>query len=219
MPQGHWASSVPVHASGREFNMGTATNQDGSLDIDVSTDILILLLYAPGKTSKTNEPVKGITRLQKLLFLLQESDMAPADLVKDASQYLFAPYKMGPYTSQLQQDLDELQAAGIVRTRRLEYRFPDDRDDEEIRGLDSDEMEYESKRKRVVSYEYSLTELGIKIGEDYWDDALSPAQRTGLREFKESFNSITLRQLLVYVYEKHPKYAAKSEIKAQLGLA
>ena len=41
--------------------------------IESFTDLLIALLYAPGRTGAANEPIEGRTRIQKLLFLLQQA--------------------------------------------------------------------------------------------------------------------------------------------------
>ena len=39
-------------------------------------DILLLLLYSPGKTGNPNEPIVGRTRLIKMLFLFKKEALA-----------------------------------------------------------------------------------------------------------------------------------------------
>ena len=39
-------------------------------------DILLLLLYSPGKTGKFNEPIVGKTRLIKMLFLFKKEALS-----------------------------------------------------------------------------------------------------------------------------------------------
>ncbi len=169
-------------------------------------DLLLVLLYAPGKSRRTGEPVEGITRLQKLIFLLLQG-RGPGAAVEHAQGLGYRPYKMGPYSSELGVMLDELELAGIVHTERLRYLLPDDRDETE-----SDPRVIESKR-------FSLTsDFGATVAKDVWD-SLDEEFRDQLTEFKSFFNSLTLRQLLVYTYEEFPQFARESTIKTQLGLA
>ena len=182
--------------------------------VESSMDLLIALLYAPGKRETEAEPIEGITRLQKLLFLLQQ-DVGPKQLVKEA--YDFKPYKMGPYSDQLRNDLEELVSAGIVVTDRLQYLLSDDAD--VSRSEDAEVDSPSRKTKRVESLKYSLSDdLGRAIGKDLWE-SLSPEDREALTEFKGLFNLLSLRQLLIFTYEKFPAYTEASTIKSQLGLA
>ena len=192
--------------------MSTAGSCQQPLATENTMDLLILLLYAAGKSGQTNEPVEGVTRVQKLFFLLQQKEYAPDELAEVARKYEFEPYKMGPFTGQLQTELDELQSAGIVRMERLKYWLRDDSDPQDGAA------EAGSLQRRVESCRFSLTvDWGEQIAKDLWA-GLTPGQRQGLSKFKSFFNSLSLRQLLIFVYEKFPKYAVKSTIKDQLGL-
>jgi hypothetical protein len=185
------------------------------LGVENSTDILIVLLYAPGKSGKPNEPVDGITRLQKLMFLLQQGE-GPKQLVSDAMAYGYKPYKMGPYAPELQRDLNDLQSAGIVHTQRLDYWLPDDGDAPSGAGSDA---ESSGREKRVESLRFSLTdEFGMQVGGDLWK-TLSAKQQDAMSQFKKFFNALTLRQLLIFTYERFPDFTTESTIKSQLGLA
>lgn len=189
--------------------------QSQPLRVENAMDLLLTLLYAPGKSGTDAEPIEGITRLQKLLFLLQQ-DLGPKQLVKEAEAYRYKAYKMGPYSEQLRSDLEELESAGIVVTERLNYWLPDDGDGVPEKGADFDTPMRETKR--VESYRFSLSpDLGQKIGKDLWG-SLAPKEREGLAAFKAFFNSLSLRQLLIFTYEKYPKFTEASTIKKQLGL-
>jgi len=99
----------------------------------------------------------------------------------------------------------------------MEYWLSDDGDErpDEIADFDSPTR----KTKRVESYRYSLSgDLGLKIGKELWED-LSRQERDELAKFKQFFNSLSLRQLLIFTYEKFPAYSEASTIKAQLGLS
>jgi uncharacterized protein YwgA len=191
-------------------------NPTGGLPLENGTDLLILLLFTPGHTGKEGEPIEGITRLQKLMFLLRQG-LGPGKMVDLAKMYGYKPYKMGPYSDELARDLEELIAAGIIRGDRLEYWIRDDSD--EMLDADPDVDMPARKKKKVESIRYSLTqELGIQIGSDLWK-TLDSAERRELKKFKTFFNALSLRQLLIFAYERFPEFTTESVIKSQLGLS
>lgn len=176
--------------------------------VENSLDLLLVLLFAPSHKRKGCEPIEGITRLQKLIFLLSQGK-GPDSLVKIAMEYDYKADKMGPYADSLREDLDVLISFGLVGTERLRYMISDD--------VDDPYYEQEEKRKRVESQKYFLTENGKEAGAELWGN-LSSKDRDALKEFKAFFCSLTLRQLLIFVYDQFPEFAVKSVIKKQLGL-
>lgn len=184
------------------------------LSVENSLDLLLVLLYAPGRSGKAGEPIEGITRLQKLMFLLQQG-LGPKKLETKAKQeFKFEPYKMGPYAESLQGDIDELLSVGLVRTERLRYLMTDDGD----AGERYAEREGEGERSKVVeSLRYELTSRGMDAGGELWG-SMDEKTREELSKFKNFFGGLSLRQLLILVYEKYPKMAGKSEIREQLNL-
>jgi hypothetical protein len=185
--------------------------QNEALPIENSLDLLLVLLYAPGATKERGEPISGITRLQKLVFLLKQGE-GPAAIVDAAKTFLYEAYKMGPFSKQLYDDLDVLTSLGLVRTTKLEYLITDDSDPDEI----SDSVAGGGRRV-VESTRYSLTEKGMQVGRDLFA-SLKRRERDALSEFKRFFNSIPLRQLLIFVYQRFPDFTTESEIREQLGL-
>jgi uncharacterized protein YwgA len=185
-----------------------------SLPIENSLDLLLVLLYAPGARGERAKPIEGITRLQKLMFLLQQGE-GPGDLVETAKKELqFRAYKMGPYDEGIREDLDNLVSLGLVQTKRLRYLITDDADQSEA-GVGPEEIS-ESARK-VESSSYELTDIGVDVAKQLWDGMTKQATQE-LAKFKEFFGSLSLRQLLIFVYEKYPAMTEKSEIRGQLGL-
>jgi len=128
------------------------------------------------------------------------------------------PRKRRPasYSEQLRSDLEELESAGIVVTKRLDYWLPDDGDGVPEKGADFDTPTRETKR--VESYRFSLSpDLDQKIGKELWGN-LAPKDREELVAFKAFFNSLSLSQLLIFTYEKYPEFTEASTIKKQLDL-
>jgi len=183
------------------------------LAVEDSMDLLVVLLYAPGKSGLA-EPVDGITRLQKLMFLLQQG-VGPSQLVEEAKPYTYTPYKMGPYSTQLLSDLEELKCDGIVTTERLDYWIPDDGDSNVADAFDVEESSLSGKHVQSSRF-YLSNEWGIQVGADLWA-SLSKRNQRELQEFKTFFNALPLRQLLIFTYDRFPSYTVKSEIKDDLG--
>lgn len=190
--------------------MADTMHNPGPLKVENSLDLLMVLLYAPGGTGKVAEPVAGITRLQKLVFLLKQGE-GPEAIVESASEFVYKPFKMGPFSQELYRDLDVLKSLGLLRTRKLEYLITDDDDD-------ADADDESGPQERVVeSTLFELSERGVRAGRDLFD-GLKRRDREGLVEFKTFFNAIPLRQLLIFVYQKYPKYTTESTIRGKLGL-
>jgi hypothetical protein len=190
--------------------MSDVTYASEPLRLENSLDLLIALLYAPGSSAKAGEPISGITRLQKLVFLLQQGE-GPQAIVDAAKGIIYKPYRMGPFSTDVYRDLDVLQSLGMLQTEKLEYLITDD-DDPQPEGTGS-----EASERVVESTQFGLTELGLRAGRDLFE-ALRRGDREGLVQFKRFFNSISLRQLLIFVYQKYPRFTTESQIRGKLGI-
>jgi len=83
-------------------------------------DVLLLLLYARGKTGQPNENIFGRTRLQKEMFLVQRK---LRELYQIKGLYPFRPYFHGPFSREVYNDFDWLELEG--KTRKEIGRLPD----------------------------------------------------------------------------------------------
>src|SRR4051812_34877251 len=73
-------------------------------------DLVVLLLGAPGPSGEPGR-IEGITRLEKLVFLI-EKERKPAWLTEQAD---FISHNFGPFSSKIYTAVDTLSAAGLVR--------------------------------------------------------------------------------------------------------
>lgn len=183
------------------------------MDIKNRSQIILALLYAPGFPASS---VEGITRLQKLIFLISKE----TDLLKGKEdQAAFRPYKMGPFSEQIYDEVDFLKSLGLIEegktaeadvTSKVEgdLFFDDQMLDKYQKGESS------SDEKTAV---YALSDKGKKIAKQIFD-SLSEADRAYIKSLKIKFGNLSLRQLLRYVYKKYPEYTTQSEIKEYLNL-
>lgn len=196
-------------------------------------ELLVLLLYAPGPKRMENEPIVGVTRLQKLLYLLKREH----GIDKLSGNYFsFESYKFGPYSSQLYDDiaflenLDFIESGGKQLSNKLNFRdeqvslpplispgehFASRADIEEARAghdyLIGEEIHEEDSQERV----FRLTSKGMEAARIILQQ-VAPNQRniliSNLEEIKRRFGGLTLTQLLRYVYNEYPESATESEI-------
>ncbi|MFO7835731.1 MAG: hypothetical protein R6V83_03680 [Candidatus Thorarchaeota archaeon] len=175
-------------------------------------DVLLMLLYAP-EHGEESTPVKGITRLDKLVFLLSRFDEFEG-LFKD--DYDFVPYNFGPFATELLDDLEALKSQKVISaTKEKSTRASETRDaeaiDEETGELDDSDVTWD-----MYDYEvYRLTEAGQDIAKRIYS-AATKEQREIVRRIKERFNQKSLTGLLRYVYKTYPYYAKESNIRPKI---
>ncbi len=177
-------------------------------------DLILLLLFAPGRTGQTAEPLLGMTRITKLLFLACQ-ELGIDQLVRNP--YRFVPYKLGPFAPQLYDDLDLLIHTGLIRAEELKPAAPPfiQAELETVRQL----LILNSgigKTERLDSAQLliSLTPKGKKFARLLFEKAQRKQKNLGpgLKIIKAQFGSLPLSSLLRYVYLRYPEYTTRSEI-------
>lgn len=186
----------------------------------ISSRNLLLLLVGLGSDSTG---LGGITRLQKLLFLLEEEE----DLRPTAAGYEFEPYKAGPYSPKLYDDLEFLENLGLLKGEVTSEAS--DAEAEEVDHLSFDHLmgrdgeastegdvdgaaaadTYEERRFRLTDQGHQQIEQLLQSG-----DLLPVA--TKIRRIKSKYGKYSLNDLLYYVYTRYPAMTTESEIRDQV---
>jgi uncharacterized protein len=170
--------------------------------IESGVDVLLALLYAPGLRGKPGEPVRGITRLQKLLFLLWKEGSFYKAI---PNLYGFEAYDFGPCMDDLYDDIDFAQDIGLIEIEEVptgnEYEDADEESFLEAFGV--------RFPRRKTRRDYSLTPSGLEAGGEIYN-ALQKDERERLVQVKKRFNNMPFFDLLRYVYQKYPNFAKKS---------
>ncbi len=176
------------------------------------SDLLLALLYSPGRSGKSAEPIAGITRMTKLIYLLREEGHLD-------DTFKFVPYKMGPFSSEIYSEIDFLQNFPTPSKSLLlvekdspaeqinpeQFKFLNDMAGEDEGGLESDD----------VNAIYKLSSIGIKVAEQIWKTLPTDAREL-ISKVKTTYGSLPLRKLLRYVYDNHPDMTINSEILDQV---
>lgn len=175
------------------------------------TDLILVLLYSKGQSGKTNEPIVGITRLMKLLFLLNKE--------QDFTQFNFEPYKMGPYSSDVYPELDFLQNFPSPEQPFVVSKNVNENQTaitpENLRIIEEMSEQDDAVTADEINKPFALSDLGAKVAAELWN-GLSNDNRNKIERIKSQFGSLTLKDLLRYVYKTYPDMTVNSEIKDQL---
>ncbi len=182
-------------------------------------DILLLLLYSPGVTKQVNEPVKGRTRILKMLFIFKEEALKyfkkNTDIAEDKF-YEYFPWKFGPFSSQVYDDITFFLLRGFITSQDSEGDILPEAISEERYGQfisGGHPSEAQNMYQEFVEEKFLLTEKGEKFTRDKLYSALSQSQKTLLINFKKKMNTASLKAILNYVYEMYPDMTKKSQLR------
>lgn len=168
-------------------------------------DAIILLLGAPGATERDRGRVEGITRLEKLLFLLEMETDAATWLKEKAD---FSADNFGPFSAKAYQEIETLTSYGLITdSATLSESAEDSWESEHIIG--------ETQAEPYATRNFALT----KKGERYYRKLLEllPAEAEPVvSELKRRFGSIPLRRLIRYVYQRYPDFTVNSIIRDEI---
>lgn len=145
------------------------------------SDMLLLLLYAEGQSKQKCEAIKGKTRLQKEVFLTQKK-------LRDVgifTYYSFRPYKLGPYSKELYDDIELMSYEEVIEVRKIDL---------EDKGIYA-EFRITEKGKKEIEKKMS----GEKL-----DKAFEVAT-----EIKKSYNSLDVVKLVRLTHELYPEYVGQ----------
>jgi hypothetical protein len=186
-----------------------STSQD-ILEID---DAIVLLLGASTRNPRlTPGHLEGITRLEKLIFLLERETAAQSWLSEDAD---FRPYNFGPFSSKVYQAVDMLAAAQIIDDSGANAKTQEDswERDNVIDAIGPESDPYVTDP--YVTRDFKLTDRGWR----YYTVLLEQLPNGAideLEDFKTRFAALSLRQLVRYVYQRYEDFTTRCVIRDEI---
>ena len=187
------------HESSKRFPKGAETNNE-PIETD---DVVVLLLGAPDK-SDCSGYLEGITRVEKLIFLLGRETPLRDWLTEQPD---FCSHKFGPFSSKVYQAVDTLGTAGLVRNSAKKSITQEDRwESIHVIGEDVDPHTIRT---------FELTDRGKRYYEALLNE-LPPNAEKILSQFKSRFGSIPLRQLVRYIYMCYPQFTDEPDIRNEV---
>jgi hypothetical protein len=187
---------------------------------------LVLLLVGANPEGKAGDEVGGITRLQKLLYLLERE----GHIVPTKDGFDFTPYKAGPYSAKLYDDLEFLENLGLIESEVVAEATEAEAAEVEAEAaevdlLNCDELLGNGIETSTSSFgglvaadayeehKYRLTGEGLKRMEELLSKGEYQPVVDGIRKIKSKYGHFSLSDLLHYVYTKYPEMTTESEIK------
>lgn len=175
-----------------------------SIEIE-QADLILLLLAAETADPDDRFKCDGITRLEKLLFLVdKETDLA--DEISES--FDFQPYHYGPYSKEVYDAVEFLESMKLLQETSVDAVSGLDIE-EELDTLDLDDMNEEGP---YVLRRLELTDDGKAVAQ-VLSKRISPKGKESLKEIKDRYGTMPLRTLLRYVYATYPDFASQSKIR------
>jgi len=178
-------------------------------------DLVLLVLGAPTADPNQTSRINGITRLEKLTFLLDQDSRFREVADMPTEPLHFRAYHYGPYTREIYDAVEMLVSIGLIDEHRHSSRSSLEVA-EEISELDGGDLGILGAQdgpyvERIFELsdrgQYVANVLAKRVG----DDAVAEISLV-----KDKYGGLPLRQLLRYVYAEHPEMTVRSRIKDKL---
>jgi uncharacterized protein YwgA len=158
---------------------------------------MVLLLHATDR--RGHSTVRGITRLQKLLFVIEQ---------KLASESNFYAFNYGPFNEEVNDAVHALQLAGLLQDAQSTASEPPS-----FAEMMATVSERSGPRDQVAEFE--LSERGHEAAEKLCKTSSAYEQLYRyVRSLREEWDT---PDLLERVYETWPKFAEKSHIREEVA--
>lgn len=199
----------PYHALARQCIEAALEREEKELGNAASSrprptmrDLIVLLLHAPG--SRGAEAIHGMTRLQKLLFVIEQK--------LNPGQHFYA-YSYGPFDEAVHDAANALRLAGFLGdTTPLSAALPTF---EEMMRTAADRA---GPREASGPEVFALTMMGHEAAEQLRrSNRAYEALFARIAEIRQEWDRPNLGDLVDRVYAEWPQYAEKSVIKHQVA--
>jgi hypothetical protein len=167
----------------------------------VGSDLVLLLLAAPGSSDAASGRIDGITRLEKLLYLADRESNLPRQVDEPLQ---FVPYNYGPFSKAVYEAVDLLAEMRPPLLREVRAVDGQTIDNETEAGLGTGTTEYVERR-------FILTEEGRLVSNLLAGE--HPEVMDLLTDVKKRYGGMTLNQLVHYVYTRYPEDTVNSVIR------
>lgn len=165
------------------------------------SDLVLMLLATPTKVESARGRVNGITRLEKLLYLV-EKETSVKDSVTE-NQLNFKAYNYGPFSKDVYEAVELLEESGLLEEERVvDGQTIDSMEDANVTGaVEADE--YVERRFKLTEHGHLVANL---LAQHH------PSVSKQLSNIKDRYAARSLSGLIRYVYKTYPESARNSLI-------
>lgn len=196
----------PYHRLAREWIESAVAREEETLGIKAPPDgppmkhLMVLLLHAPGQQGAAS--VRGITRLQKLLFVIEQK------LASDRSG--FYAFNYGPFNEEVNDTAESLRLAGFLSSGSSASAGPPS-----FAEMMETAVERAGPRDEPEAEEYALSDRGHAAAERLRQSSEAYERLyTYVRRVREEWDT---PDLIDRVYEAFPKYTERSLIREKVN--
>lgn len=174
-------------------------------------DIVLLILEANERLLR-RPTLNGITRLEKLLFLLERE----TDFEGIGEFFVFEPHNFGPFSKEVYGAVDFLSACELIEVHDKTYASPYSNSDELKLLSEISESDYSDQPEegpvQVTEKQFALTDNGRKVARIMRDavQRRRPSDVEQLDSIIRKYGTRPLNHLIRYVYRQYPDMTAKS---------
>lgn len=199
----------PYHRFARELIEWEMEQAEQALGLDPTMshlpaikELMVLLLHATNQ--RGDSAVRGMTRLQKLLFVIEQ---------ELAARSQFYAFNYGPFNEEVNDAARALEVAGFIRTS--EPVAPGPPSFQQMMATVTERAGREDEGKVV---EFALNDRGHEVAETLRQSSPSYDQLFKFVEsIRQDWDTGDLNELVDRVYETWPKYAEKSVIRDRVA--
>lgn len=187
-------------------------NKEESIEIQLDPEDIILLLLEANEKLLGKYAVGGVTRLEKLLFLLQRE----TNIEKMDSFYEFTAHNYGPFSKEVYEALDFLEGFELIQVKeRVHSSYYTNVGEILLLQAISEEEVSETttiNSEGVTEKLFLLTESGHKVAKKLRQtiEKRRPKDIEELNGIIRRYGKLPLNQLIRYVYHKYPEMTVKS---------
>jgi hypothetical protein len=175
-------------------------------EIQLDREDIVLLMLESNERVLGKSALNGITRLEKLLYLLERE----TDFEGIGEFFVFEPHNFGPFAKDVYAAVEFLSACELVEVRDKSYISPYSSADEA--KLLSEISENEVRSAQVTEKQFSLTDNGRKVAKII-RDAVHQRRPTDIQQLDSivlKYGTWPLNHLIRYVYRQYPEMTSKS---------
>ncbi len=169
----------------------------------IASDLILLLLHAPTRWRQSQNRINGITRLEKLLFLINKECLHETAI---GEPFEFIAYHYGPYSREIYEAVELLEEADLLQEKRVFTDSDLDRAEELLYSDMTTELSYERQ--------FILTSEGKIVAEHLAGSC--PQLQKRIENIKDLYAGLTLQDLIFHVYSHYPDYTERSVIRDKI---
>jgi len=199
----------PYHRLARELVEWETEQAEAALGLDPTPsyrpaikELMVLLLHAPNKRGAS--AVRGMTRLQKLLFVIEQ---------RLEAQSQFYAFNYGPFNEEVNDAAQALEVAGFTRSSEPAASGPPS-----FKQMIATVTERAGPADEGTGVEFALNAKGHEAAETLRHSSPEYEDLFELvASVRQEWDKGSLDDLIGRVYETYPQYAQKSVIKEQVA--